>query len=168
MSLDTSTLMKFFSPRVVAKVLASLDKSMALVVGACWAAASVMLILAVLAVHGAVSSKREAGAAIVAEPVLPKISSTPMNPREIQVLLDRLQRQFPDVKITVQQNQQVSISCSEGNKFHQWVSALSYIDTMASQYKWEIKEFCVGACGTNNLMKAVVAGQKTVFSLPQK
>lgn len=168
MSSKATMAMRFFSPRIIAKAVSSLDKSMALVVSACWMAALVMLVLAAFSVHGAVSAKQEADKALVAEPVLPKISSAAISAREMQVLLGRVQSQFPEVKFNIGANQLVSVTCDDGNKFHQWISALSYIDTMAPQYKWTLKEFCVGACGTNNLMKAVVLGQKMVFSLPQR
>jgi hypothetical protein len=164
-------LVRIFSPRVISKVLASLDKSTAIVISACWLAALVMLILAVFAVHGAVSSKREAAAAIAVEPALPVVASTPMSLHEIQVVIERLQHQFPDIKIDTRPGEKpmLTIKSDEGIKFHQWVNALSYIDTMSPQYRWTLREFCVGdTCGNGRgLMSASVSGEKVVFSMPQ-
>lgn len=89
----------------------------------------------------------------------------PVKPRPS---LDRLQRQFPDIRFDVGQNQTLIIKSDDGSKFHQWISALSYVDTMAPQFRWNIKEFCVGGCGTQGLMRAVVEGKKTAFSLPPR
>ena len=167
MPLNARHIVKFFSPRITAKALATLDKSTALVVSACWLAALVMLILAVFAVHGAVSAKKEAAEAITVEPVLPKQSAAPLNSREGQELSDRLQHQVPDIKIAYDQKGLITVRSDDGNKFHQWITAISYIDTMAPQYRWTLQDFCVGNCGSNGLMRASVAGQKIVFSLPQ-
>ncbi len=167
MPLDAKPLIQAFSPRLMARALASLDKSTAIVISACWLAALVTLILAVFAVHGAVSSKNAAAEAISAEPVLPVSTNTPIGPRELQLISDRLQHQFPDIKIEAGAAQALSIKSDDGAKFHQWITALSYIDTMAPQFHWTLRDFCVGACGGQTLMKATVTGQKMVFSLPQ-
>jgi hypothetical protein len=168
MSLSAKLLMKVFSPRVIAKAVASLDKSTAIVVSACWLAALVMLILAVFAVHGAVSTKRESAEATAVEPVLPVVTNTPISAHEIQTIADRLQHQFPDIKVEIEPNQVVSVKSDDGAKFHQWITALTYFDTMAPQFRWTFREFCVGACSGHALMSALVSGQKVTFSLPRQ
>lgn len=167
MSQQSKLLMHVFSPRIISKVLVSLDKSTAIVISACWLAAFVMLILAVFAVHGALSSKNDASDALAAEPVLPVAASTPMSVREMQVISDRLQHQFPDIKIEAGSNMLLSIKSDDGAKFHQWIAALSYVDTMSPQYRWSLRDFCVGNC-SGGLMRASVSGQKMVFSLPSR
>ena len=168
MAFDPKTLVRALSPRLVSKALVALDKSTAVVISVCWTAAFVTLILAVFAVHGAVAAKKEAAQAAAAEPVLPKVANASLNPREIKAVLDRLQRQFPDVRIEPGQNQTLVIKSDDGSKFHQWISALSYVDTMAPGFRWTLREFCVGSCGGQGLMRAVVSGQKTTFSLPPR
>ncbi|MDR3424736.1 MAG: hypothetical protein P4M13_06615 [Alphaproteobacteria bacterium] len=158
---------RLFSPRIVTKALASLDKSTALVVSACWLAALVMLILATFAVHGAVSARKEAAEAMVAEPALPQEVDSPINVRDARAIMDRLQHQFPEIKINLEANEIFTIKSEDGAKFHQWIMAVSYIDTMAPEYRWSLREFCVGACGSQGLMKAVIVGQKMIFSAPQ-
>ncbi len=165
--MNNKLMLKIFSPRIVAKAVMAMDKSTAVIISAFWLAALVTLILAVFAVHGAVSSKKEAADAKVAEPVLPVISNTSLSPVDIQKIMDRMQHQFPDVKFDTGANQTIIIRSNDGSKFHQWITALSYVDTMEPQYRWMINDFCVGTCGNQDMMKATVTGHKVVFSLPQ-
>ena len=165
MSADSRLLLKILSPRLVAKALLLLDRSTAIVVSVCWLAALVTLILAAFAVHGAVSAKKDAATAVVGEPVLPTASTSPIDGREGQAIVERMQRQFPDLKIDIDASRAITIRTEDGAKFHQWISALGYIDTMAPEYHWAINDFCVGHCG-QELMRASVVGQKVAFRLP--
>jgi hypothetical protein len=159
--------LKVLSPRLATKALSVLDQSTAVVVSLAWLAALITLIMAMFAVHGAVSAKKEAAAAIVAEPVLPVASTTGLSLQEGQAILDRLQHQFPDLKIEMDSSRAFNIKTEDGSKFHQFTTALSYIDTMAPQYRWTLRDFCVGHCG-QDLMRAAVTGQKVTFQLPPR
>jgi hypothetical protein len=167
MAMNNKLILKIFSPRIVAKAVVTMDKSTAVIVSAFWLAALVTLIMAVFAVHGAVSAKKAAAGAQVAEPVLPVISNTSLSAIDIQKIMDRMQHQFPDIRFDTGQNQSIVIRSNDGSKFHQWITALSYVDTMEPQFRWMINDFCVGACGNQDMMKATVSGHKVVFSLPQ-
>ena len=59
MAVDKKLLIKVFSPRIVAKALVTLDKSMMVVVGFSWLAALVMMLVAIHAVNSAVDAKRD-------------------------------------------------------------------------------------------------------------
>jgi hypothetical protein len=166
MALDSRLVLKVVSPRIIAKALSTLDRSTAVVVSICWCAAFIVLIFAVYTVHATVAAKKLAADAALAEPVLPLSSTSAISPHESQMLLDRLQHQFPDIKIE-QEGPRTVIRTSDGAKFHQWITAITYIDAMEPQYRWTVSEFCVGHCG-QDLMKAVVTGQRVTFSLPQK
>lgn len=160
-------LLKFLSPRLIAKAVTALDKSTSVIISTCWLAAFVILILAVFSVHSAVSAKREADAAQVAEPILPKVSNNPITPHDGQQILDRLQHQFPDIKFEMSSGEAIVVKSEDGAKFHQWITALSYIDAMAPEFRWTLRDFCVGACAGQDIMKATVVAQKATFSLPQ-
>lgn len=160
-------IIKTLSPRIVAKVLSSIDKSTAIVVGSVWAAAVVVLVMASYAVHAAVLAKRAATEAIAAEPVLPVMTTTNMTAADVRVVSERIQRQFPDLKIEVDGSQALIVRSEDGTKFHEWITALSYIDSVAPHYRWSFRDMCVGRCNSG-LMKAVVVGQKPVFALPVK
>ena len=168
MAKNRMVVLSFFSPRIIAKAVTTLDKSTTFVVGSCWAAAFVILILAVFAVRGAVSAQKDAMSALVAEPVVPVAQKTSIDAHEVQVTMDRMQHQFPDVKIESGGNQSVIIRSNDGSRFHQWVAALSYVDSMSPQIHWTLNEFCVGNCKGSDLMRAAVSGERVTFSLPQK
>ena len=157
---------RFFSPRLMSKALASLDRSAAVVVGVCWSAALIMVIIAVLATRSAVSAKRDAEAALAIEPTLPMASQSSLRQIDVKAVVDRVQHQFPDVTIEADNSQAIIIKTGEGSRFHQWILALNYLDAIDSQYRWTLRDFCVGRCG-GDLMRAVVVGQKTSFSVPQ-
>ena len=167
MSTNAKFFLKFLSPRILAKAAMTLDKSTSVVVSACWVATFVVLILAVFSVHGAVSAKKDAAEALVAEPALPKLSTKNIERREAQSISDRLQRQFPDIKFEMGAEGAIIIKSGDGSKFHEWITALSYIDAMAPEFRWTLHDFCVGTCGGQDIMKAVVTGQRAAFSLPQ-
>jgi len=165
--LDPKLILRATSPQVAAKVIHSLDKSTAVVMGICWMAAFTMLILAVMSVKGAILSQKDASGAVASEPVMPLITTSAVSAKEIHSIVDRLQRQFPGVKFNVGQGQTLEIKSDEGAKFHQWISSLSYVDTMSPDYRWSVRDFCVGSCGGKGLMQAVLQGQKVVLSRPK-
>ncbi len=167
MSFDVKLLIRAFSPVKIARAVSSLDKSTSVIVSTCWLAAFITMVLALVAVRGAVAYKKEAATAMAVDPVLPTISTALPTAREIEVLAERLQRQFPEVKITSKVGQ-IEIRSGDGNQFHQWITAISYLDTMAPQYRWTIRDFCTGLCPGQQLMNAVLTGQKIVLSMPNQ
>ncbi len=168
MAVDRNLMLKFLSPQVISKAVTTLDKYTTIVVSACWAAALVILILAVFSVRGAVTAKKDADAALVAEPVVPSVQKAAIEARETQATMDRMARQFPDIKFEAGGSQSIVIKSVDGARYHEWVSALSYIDSMSPQIHWTLDELCVGNCKGSDLMRAVVSGERLRFSLPQK
>jgi len=164
---NQNLLTRVLSTRVLAKAILTFDRATAIVVGSCWAAALLVMFMALHEVHSAATARREAQEALAAEPVLPTITTGVVNAREGQAILDRLQHQFPELKITWENNQTLSIRTMEGSRFHQWVTAISYVDAMAPQIHWSLQEFCVGHCDSD-LMRATLTGQKISFALPHR
>ncbi|MDE2030291.1 MAG: hypothetical protein KGI97_06985 [Alphaproteobacteria bacterium] len=165
---NANLLLKFLSPRLVAKAVATLDKSTAIVVGICWGVAMTTLVVTLITVHAAIDERKAADEAIVAEPILPVAKTVKIVPAEVRKLIDQMTRQFPDVKFEATNGGSMIIRGGDGNKFHEWISALSYIDTISPQYRWLLDSFCVGHCTGQDVMRAEVSGQKVTFSLPEK
>lgn len=167
MSLESKFWLRIFSPARMARIVAALDKSTGIIIGSAWLAAFVTLGMAAFAVTGAVSAQKDALAALASEPIVPSISTRPATARELQVVAERLQGQFPDVAIATRagrgRNQELLIKSDNGAKFHDWISSLTYVDTMAPQFRWKIHEFCVGVCG-RGLMMATLTGEKIVLA----
>lgn len=166
MSVEPSIIMKAMSSRMVTKALQKFDRATTVVVGACWAAAVLIMALAVYTTILSVSAKRAANDAIAAEPVLPKIVRSNIDNRYLQLLLERLQHQFPEVVFSIEKNQSLQVSALDGSKYRQWLTALSYIDTVSPEYHWSISKFCVGKC-SGEIMRAVLTGEKISFQAPQ-
>jgi hypothetical protein len=158
--------LKALSPVLVSKAMATFDKATMIVVGVCWGGALMMMAFALYTVSMTVSARHATDAALIAEPSLPKIVRTNMDVRTAQIMLERLQKHYPDINFALQPNQVLKVSTNDGAKFHQWLTALSYIDTIAPEWHWSIQEFCVGKCSGNDLMRAMLTGEHISFEAP--
>ncbi|HEU0117820.1 MAG TPA: hypothetical protein VFR09_04230 [Alphaproteobacteria bacterium] len=166
MSLDPQIIMKSLSPKLISKALASFDRAMTVVVGTCWGAALLMMAFAVYTMSLSVSARHAADDAAAAEPNLPQIVHKPIEQRGEQIMVERLQHGFPGITFTLQA-QALTVTAVEASKFREWLTALSYIDTISPEYHWTIQQFCVGKCHNNEMMHAVLTGEKISFEAPQ-
>lgn len=167
MALDAQLILRSFSPRIAAKALQTFDRATTVVVSACWGAAILMMAFAIYTTMLSVSAKRASDTALVTEPSLPKIVRKNIEGRSAQVMVERLQRRYPDVIFSLSNNQSITITAVDGGKFRQWLTALSYIDTISPEYHWSISAFCVGKCPGNEIMRAVLTGERISFEAPQ-
>lgn len=168
MAFDLQSYIKVFSPRVVEKAIQTFDRATTVVVGACWGGAVLMMGFAIYTTMATVSAKRDMAKALAVEPSLPKMTQGKVDERSAEMLVDRLHRLYPEITITLGNGQVVTVSTGDGSKFRQWLTALSYIDTVAPDYHWTLSSFCVGKCPGNELMKAVVTGERIMFEAPQR
>ena len=157
-------MLRVLSTKIATQAIQAFDRSTTVVVGACWAAAILMIDFALYTLHLSVVTRHSAEIALIAEPNLPRIVRNKIEPREAQALVDRLQRLYPEISFTYHNN--LTVIASDGSKFRQWLMALGYVDTMSPQFHWAIQEFCVGNCGGHDLMKAVLTGEKITFEKP--
>ncbi len=165
---DTKIILKVFAPRMVTKAVQAFDRATAVVIAVSWASAVVVLAFALYTLNLSVSEKRAAEQAAAIEPKLPRIIRKGLDPREAQSLQSELQRQFPGLTFSLQSGQHLVVSSGDGGQFREWLSAISYIDTVSPQYHWVLQEFCVGKCGARELMKAELAGERISFAAPAK
>jgi hypothetical protein len=163
MQFDQNLLLKVVSPKIAKKAIQTFDRATTVVVGACWAAAVLMMAFALYTVSLAVSSKHASEAALIAEPKLPKIKRTNIDAQSLQAMVDRLKRRFPDITFTIQNNQALKVSTLDGSKFRQWLTVVSYIDTISPGLNWSIQDLCVGKCTSNELMRTVLIGERISF-----
>lgn len=167
MKFDFKPVVKSLSPKFVARAVHTFDRATTIVVGACWGAALVMMAFALYAVILSASTRRAAETAAAAEPVLPRIVRKSIDAHDAQPLVDRLQHRFPGITFSLANDQAMIVSTSDGSKFREWVTVLGYIDTISPKFRWTMKEFCVGKCGTGSLMHAVLVGERVTFETPQ-
>lgn len=166
MAFDTKFIMQVFGPKIVSKAMQSFDRATTVVVISCWCAAFVVMSAAVYTITISVAAHRAADAALAAEPVLPKIAHAPMDIKSAQNMFDRMQHRFADVTFSVR-GTNLGVTSSNGSRFHQWLAALSYIDTISPQLHWSFQEFCVGECTNAELMHAVLKGERVSFEAPK-
>jgi hypothetical protein len=166
MNVDIKIVLRALSPKIIMKVIQTFDRATMVVVGSCWAAVVVMMAFAIYTTTLSVAEKHANDAAIAAEPNLPKIVRKSIEPRYAQSMTDRLKRLYPQISTSFEHGA-LSLSASDGSRFHQWLIALSYVDTMSSEYHWTLQRFCVGQCGGADLMQAVLAGEQVSFEMPQ-
>lgn len=167
MALDTSLLFKVLSPRIMNRAIQTFDRSTTVVVSVCWAAALLMTVFSIYTLTLAISAGKEADNAVTAEPILPKVKAKNIENRKMQAIVERMQRRYPDINISLQTNQALNISALDGAKFRDWLSALSYIDVISPQYHWKILSFCVGKCRSGELMSAILKGEQITFETPK-
>ena len=165
MAFDQRLLLKALSPKIVSKALQSFDRSTTVVVGSCWAVALLMMFLAIYAVSSSASSKRAAEAALAIEPSLPKVARNPIDPHAAQILVDRLKHRFPGITFGLQNDQSLKVNSNDASKFRDWLTALSYIETIAPEYNWSLQTLCVGKC-KGDVMNAALKAEKITFSAP--
>lgn len=162
-----SSIGKMFSPRLMARALQTFDKATMVIVSACWGGTILLMLFALYTLNLSVTAKRNAIEAAAAEPSLPRIVTRPPEQKEIKPIVERLQKRFPDIGFTLNNDQTLQVTALDGSRFRTWLTVLSYIDTVSPQYRWSIKEFCVGAqCGATTPMKAILGAEKITFSPP--
>ncbi|MFY9288724.1 MAG: hypothetical protein WAO98_09525 [Alphaproteobacteria bacterium] len=166
MAFDTKILMKLFSPKITGKAMETFDRATTIVVGACWGGAVLMMAFGVYTMTLSISAKRDSNEALAVEPSLPRIVEKNIDTRTAQAVAERLGKRFPDLNFSVQNNQGVVVTAIDGSKFRQWLSSLSYIDTIAPEYNWAIQQFCVGKCHGGDLMRAALVGKKVSIEAP--
>jgi hypothetical protein len=165
MSLDVPAILKSFSSRFMSKAMSTFDRATVVVVGVCWGAAVLMMIFAIYAVMQSASTRRAADTAAASEPVLPKIVKKPADLSETKPFIDKIQRRYPAINFSIGADQSITISTSDGTKFHDFLNVLGYIDTVSPRFHWSIRELCIGKCG-NALMRAVMGGEMITFEAP--
>jgi len=158
---------KILDPSFFGRAIQTFDKATMLIVSVSWGAAILLTLFALYTINLSVSAKRQVIEAAAMEPSLPRIVTRPPESKEIAPLVERLQKRFPELNFTLANDQSLTVAAVEGSKFRTWLTVLSYIDTISPQYRWEMKDFCVGVqCNATTPMRAVLTARKITFSAP--
>ncbi len=168
MQRNLSLYAKIFNPALIGKVLYTFDKATMVVVSATWGAILLLILFALYTVNLSVEAKRQMLESAAMEPDLPRILTRRPEASEIRPLLERLQKRFPEIGFSLANDLTLTVTASDGAYFRTWLTVLSYIDTISPQYRWQIKEFCVGTqCRGSVPMQAFLTAQKITFSAPK-
>lgn len=166
MKIDYPLLKKVFSPRILAAVIRGFDRATLMIIGTCWMMTVLVMVLAMYTVNHSAQVRRDAEAALAVEPVLPKINHTPVGGRELQVMIDRLQKRYPEIAVTWQTGV-LNLSTTNGGFYRQWLTAIGQVDTLYPQFRWKVLNFCVGKVCGQNLMGIDLVGERIEFEMPQ-
>lgn len=166
MKLNTTLLAKVFSPAMMFKIIRGFDRATLLIVSLCWAATIVVMMLALFTANRSAQARKDAEAATALEPSLPKIKRAPVGGKDLGIMIDRLQRRYPEVTI-VWNNNALGIAGASGAVYHQWLMAIGQVDTLYPQFRWKIQGFCVGKSCGQNLMNVELVGESVAFEMPQ-
>lgn len=158
---------KTFAPQILKKAVESFDKATMVIVASCWGGAILVMLFALYTINASVAAKKQVAEAAASEPSLPKMVTRPPEVAEMKPIVERLQKRFPEVTFSLGGDRSLGVTATDGSKFRTWLTVLSYIDTISPQYRWQIKDFCVGAtCSTSTPMKATLTAQKISFTAP--
>ncbi len=167
MKADMRDIGKAFGAKVMERALQAFDRATMVVVISCWVGAISVMAFALYTVTLSTKAKQEALVAAATEPGLPKVTSTALESAELQPIVDRLQKRFPEISFSTSRERTLTVTANDVNSFRLWLTVLSYIDTVTPQYRWTIKEFCVGSrCEKNTPMRAVLGAEKVTFATP--
>lgn len=164
--LDSKSMLRIMSPKMMAKAFKAFDRHTVVVVSAAWTAALFMVLMSLYSLWLISTAKKDVAAAEATEPSLPLVVNQVLTKTEADPLIDRLQKRFPELSFSLGGDQSFVVSAADGSRYRSWLTALSYIDTISPQYRWSIRDFCVGSkCGSNEpLMKAILVAEKISFS----
>lgn len=161
-----ATLMKALSPKVFGRIMMTFDKMTLLIVSICWAMTALVMMFALYTVHLTVEVKKSVDAALATEPKLPEMRQTGVGGKELTALLESLKQQYPDIKV-IWKNNNLTLSGTSGNQYHQWLLAIGQVDTLYPQFHWSINGLCIGKeCGDQNLMLVTLSGRMISLEMP--
>lgn len=168
MMFERQGILKSLTPRMIQRSVQSFDRNTGIVVSSFWVAALVAILLALYSLTLVAGAKKDIATAEVLEPSLPKMVVSPVEIGEVKTIVDRMQRLYPELTWTQATDASLTISANEGSRFRAWLTALSYIDTISPQYRWEIRDLCVGTKCPNSMtvMKAVLIAKKITYTKP--
>ena len=161
-----AVIFKAISPRMLAKVIRGFDRATLAIVGLSWSATIVIMVMALYTINLSAAARRDAEAAMAVEPILPIVSHGPVGGKDLQLLIERLQKRYPEVTVTWVNNA-LAIGGSSGAVFKQWLTAIGQVDTLYPQFRWRIQGLCVGkACGGQSIMAIELVGERVAFEMP--
>jgi hypothetical protein len=162
------SLHRWWSQELLMKALKSLDRAAIAMITAAWLGALCMMGLALYTVTKAHQTQQKTETAAALEPAVPIIQKSIMPRPELEKLAVRLRGRYEKLIFNALPENALEIASSEPNSFQDWLASLSYLDTIAPQARWSIKDFCVGTeCGGSALMRAVVSGERINFKIPE-
>jgi hypothetical protein len=165
---QTSALFRaFFSTEQLAKAMRSLDRTALVMIMVTWIGATLMMGVALYTVTIAHKARQQADEAAAVEPIVPVTMRAILARAELDKYADRLRLRFDKVTFNAMPDNALEISSTESGNYLDWLAALTYLDTIAPQVRWSVRDLCVGnECGSGAMMRAALVGERVTFKVP--
>jgi hypothetical protein len=155
------------SPEHLGKVMRSLDRTAMVMIIATWVGALSMMGIALYTVNRAHQAQQKSDDAAAVEPLVPAIQKAILPRIELEKLADRLHSRFEKLTFNAMPDNTLEIAASDAAAYLDWLAAMSYLDTIAPQVRWSVRDLCVGAeCASGSIMRAVISGERVSFKIP--
>lgn len=166
-SQSPSLLRAMLSPDYLGRAMRALDRATLVIIGVVWFGTILMMGVAIYTAVKANKARQQTEEAAAVEPIVPQTSRAVVPRAELEKLADRLRSRFEKVSFNALPDNSLEIVSSEAGVYLDWLAALSYLDTIAPQVRWAIRDLCVGReCG-GTLMRAAVSGERVSFKIPE-
>lgn len=162
-----SLLRALVSPEYLGRAMRALDRATLVIIGVVWFSAILMMGIAIYTSVKANKARQQTEEAAAVEPIVPQTSRAVVSRAELEKLAERLRNRFDKISFNAMPDNTLEITSSEAGLYLDWLAALSYLDTIAPQVRWAIRDLCVGSeCG-GTLMRAAVSGERVTFKMPE-
>lgn len=162
-----SLLRALLSPDYLGRAMRALDRATLVIIGVVWLGSILMMGIAIYTAVKAGKARQQTEEAAAVEPIVPQTSRAVVPRAELEKLADRLRNRFDKVSFNAMPDNTLEIVSSEAGVYLDWLAAMSYLDTIAPQVRWAIRDLCVGSeCG-GALMRAAVTGERVTFKMPE-
>ncbi|MBP7253436.1 MAG: hypothetical protein KBA75_08130 [Alphaproteobacteria bacterium] len=155
------------SPDYLGRAMRALDRATLVIIGVVWLGAILMMGIAIYTAVKANKARQLTEEAAAVEPIVPQTLRAVVPRAELEKLAERLRGRFDKISFNAMPDNSLEITSSEAGLYLDWLAALSYLDTIAPQVRWAIRDLCVGTeCG-GALMRAAVSGERVTFKMPE-
>ncbi|HBM91284.1 MAG TPA: hypothetical protein DD400_05370, partial [Rhodospirillaceae bacterium] len=115
---------KMLSPSIFSKALQTFDKATIVIVSVCWGGAILVMLFALYTLSLSVEAKKAAIEAASKEPTLPVFVARAPSEKEMEPIVTRLQKRFPDITFDLMKDRSVSVGARGGDFFRVWLTVL--------------------------------------------
>lgn len=165
--MQAASFRSLFSAEHLVKAMRTLDRTAVVMISVTWVCALIIMGIALYTVNANRHAALQVEESAAIEPIVPTVHRALLPRAQLEQYAGRLRNQFSKVNFNAMSDNSLEVISADAGAFRDWMLALSYLDTIAPQVRWTVRELCVGnECGTGAVMRAYVIGEKATFRLP--
>ncbi len=167
--MQISLIRSLFSTEQLVKATRALDRTAVIMILAVWIGAVVMVGVALYTVSLAHKARQQTDEAVAVEPAVPEMQKAALPRIELDKYAERLRTRFGKITFNALPDNGLEVTAADASTYLDWLTAMSYLDTIAPQVRWAVRDLCVGTeCGSGSMMRATVVGERITFRKPEK